>query len=145
MFQKDSGPYASITGFFKYFPLWSLQELQIAQPFINPSIPSDAIELRYYQVGGVPRHIFEDERSFDRTKETQRRAMSVLTKDQATKIARGEFDAVESMTSQQPKSAIVGFQQAQSDDMSFDEETLEVVEISAFVAETIYTKYMKDL
>jgi hypothetical protein len=42
-----------------YCPLWSLQELLAALPFMDaPGITPDVIRERFYQVGGIPRFIF---------------------------------------------------------------------------------------
>lgn len=135
----------NIKVFFKYFPLWRLQKLQDSQPIMYPTLTSETIKERHYKVGGVPQLTFEEESEFLISAASQRRALSVLAKGHATKIAKGEMDAVESLSSNQPRSALIGYKHAKSDDMSFDEETVEVVIISAIVAETIYTKFMSYL
>ena len=44
----------SVMGVFKYFPLWSLDELMRARLILGPAFSEEKIELRFCQVGGVP-------------------------------------------------------------------------------------------
>ena len=133
-----------VEGFFKYFPLWSLEELQSAQPTIGQALTKGVrIEDRYRQVGGVPRHVFASDSSFKKTLVLQDDALHMLTEEYAVRIAKGELDAVESMSRGQPKSALIGYQVFESDTGPFEKK--EVVVISALVAEKVYSKFMKKL
>lgn len=139
-----------VAGSNQYFPLWTLNEVLTAQPILGRT--DDEIEQRYRQFGGVPRHIFATDKNFDTAVRSQDQALNEVTVDQAIKMAKGKMDAVETMSSGQPKSALIGYQQFNSDGTSlksshvlFDERTKEVVVISALVREKIYTKFMKNI
>lgn len=107
-------------GVCKYFPLWTLQDLQCASVVAGfEALSKETIEKRYRQVGGVPRQIFADNKKFETTLLSQTTALNRLTKDQAMKIAQGKMDSLESLSSNQPKSALLGYKQARSDDVSF--------------------------
>lgn len=93
-------------GFFKYYPLWSLQELLYANSFIGSELLLDTIKLRYHQVGGVPRNVFVDDETFQSVMTAQVDAVKKLTKEQATVMAKGDTDAVVSSIEEHPKSAV---------------------------------------
>lgn len=156
-------------GFFKFFPLWSLEELLNARSILGPipteaaiqeipmevipmgDIPADELSIeeseikeikkRYRIVGGVPRHIFSDTDSFKKAKKLQEAAFAVLSNEQVQRIAQGRIVALNSMNESQPKSAIMGYLSFEKD--LFSEAS--VVVISVHVAEEICTQFMKHL
>lgn len=76
---------------FKYFPLWSFDELLEASPILGKTcstITDDEIELRYCRVGGVRRHVFADSEDFNDTLGIQKVAIYQLTEHHNAKIAK---------------------------------------------------------
>jgi hypothetical protein len=144
-----------ISGSFKYFPLWSFDELLNAGPFLGPKPPNEiskiVMEQHYRTFGGVPRHIFADEKCYRAALDKQRNALNVLTSHHSELIAMKKLNAVESKCTDQPKSALIGYQLSKNDlakhlkgeNILFDEK--DVVVISSVVADIIYNKYIKML
>ena len=122
-------------GHIRFFPVWSLDELKDSYQYLN--IESEAVvEKRYREVGGVPRAIALTEAAYRATMENQTRDIASLTEEHAKSIARGEMDNLSSLDSKQPKSSLIGY--IETDDFSE-----KVAVISPFVAEKVYTKYIK--
>jgi hypothetical protein len=142
-------------GTFKYFPLWSFDELLNAAPFLAPQLPQEIskalMEKRYHTFGGVPRHIFASKQVCREALRSQRAVLIKLTEEQAQSIAKKEMDAVGSMSKNQPKSALIGYELSKSDFALFVNnkkvlfQDFDVVVISAGVANIIYTKFIKRL
>jgi hypothetical protein len=134
-------------GHFKYFPLWSLEELLQARPILNlalnRALTIDEVKKRYRQVGGVPRHVYSDDEVYRRAIAIQNGKINALTKWQALKIASEEMDAVESTAEDEWKSPVIGIRLANDDNGSF--ETTEVIVISDLVAEKICTDFIESL
>jgi hypothetical protein len=62
-FRKERG--ASLPGLFLNFPVWTLDELIAAKQYFKYNLDDEKIINRYEQVGGVPRHIFTDDATFN--------------------------------------------------------------------------------
>jgi hypothetical protein len=131
-FQKRIG---ATRGKFRYFPMWNLQELQDARPYINNDISANAVAQRYHQVGGVLRNIFEKEEDFGDVLMTQTYAINALTKDQLKDIALRGWNAVSNFSCMQHQSAIMGYER--SDD---DYAQRNVTPISTMVRDAVNTK-----
>jgi hypothetical protein len=96
-------------GVFLYFPLWDLDELLAARPYINNDISDDEVKQRYQEVGGVPRNVFAVPTSYTKVLEKQKNDINFLTDEQFKKISSSGWDAVSNFSEQQPKSAIMGY------------------------------------
>jgi hypothetical protein len=94
-------------GTFRYFPLWSLDELQAARPFLNNDISDDEVEQRYHQVGGVPSHVYTT--SIDKVLMIQDTALSSLTPNQVMRISKTGWNAASTFSKSQPSSAVMGY------------------------------------
>jgi hypothetical protein len=95
-------------GVFLYFPLWDLDELLAARPYINNDISDDEVKQRYFYVGGVPSNVFAGTKSYTNVVAKQKEDMKLLTKDQLKEISSCGWDVV-STFSEQLKSAIMGY------------------------------------
>jgi hypothetical protein len=96
-------------GVFLYFPLWDLDELLAACPYINNDISDDEVKQRYQEVGGVPRNVFAGTTSYAKVVAKQKNDINFLTKDQLKEISSSGWDVVLTFSEQQLKSAIMGY------------------------------------
>jgi hypothetical protein len=131
-FQKRIGV---TRGKFRYFPMWNLQELQDARPYINNDISANAVAQRYHQVGGVPRNIFENDEDFSDVLKAQSNAINALTKDQLKNIAQRGWNAMTDFSYMQTQSAILGYERPGE-----NYNDANVSPISKMVRETVITK-----
>jgi hypothetical protein len=69
-------------GSFRYFPVWCLEELQVAKHYFNTNLSNEEIERRYDLVGGVPRVIFSKPHEFSDHLKIQDVAVQALTEAQ---------------------------------------------------------------
>jgi len=105
-------------GVFRYLPIWDLDELLAARPYVavnqndddDEKITDDQIKDRFRQVGGIPRKIFTTESQFSASLKAQRDAILALTVRQAIYIAQGELSAIGVIGPGNPKSALIGFE-----------------------------------
>ena len=134
-----------VIGTFRYFPLWDLHEILMAQPYLSSTvITGEEVEARFRVVGGVPRHIILHEDYLGRVLRSQNEAIEALTVRQAQQIVEGKLDAVGSFGSNQPRSAIIGYAMAQTPE-KIPFSTPLVTIISPSVAENVVYKFMADL
>jgi hypothetical protein len=133
-----------VFGVFKYYPLWSLQELLEARPVLNLALTIDEVKNRYRQFGGVPCDVFSD-RDDNWPEKLQNTGVYrlTLTDGAALKLVSGEIDFVETGKTDTRKNAVMGYRLAQDDNGLFEEK--EVIVISDLVAEKISTKFIKSL
>ena len=99
-----------LMGEFRFFPTWSYEELLLAWPILRPDMTEDQVRDRFYQFGGVPRHIFGFVRDnhIARQLEVQDLAVSALSPEQAKLIAMGQMGAFDSF-GKVKKSALMAF------------------------------------
>lgn len=126
-----------VKGVFKYYPIWTLNELIGARAILGPNID---VEERYRMFGGVPRMVFMTD-DFEDDLLLQTRAVRRLTSDQAQKIVYGEAPEVDTLVSSQPKSELIGIMSDSGDKFR----SCRVEEISPLVAEKICGSFMADL
>ncbi len=119
----------------------------------------EEIQRRYRIVGGVLRHIFANETEFKDAISELYRALYKLSEGEARDIAYGKNQNLNTLDSEQPKSALMGYVLKSAtfldDDLDYintfndlkseDFRQSRTVAISPFVAERIYSKFMKDL
>jgi hypothetical protein len=74
-------------GTFRFYPLWSLNELQEARPILNQQLTMDEVTQRFRGVGGVPRHVFSDDTEYSDAIRFQDEQINVMTGEQAWKLA----------------------------------------------------------
>ena len=134
-----------VVGRFRYFPLWTLDELLMARPYFeSPALTVAEVEDRFRLFGGVPRHVFSDDQDFRASSQSQDDAISALTAVQAEQIVKGEMDDVGSFSRNPPKTAIVGYAKIWTpEEIPFSSRQVEIV--SPLVAEKISKKFMAQL
>jgi hypothetical protein len=102
-----------VCGRFMYFPIWELEELQMARThlsnFTRVQLSAKDVVSRFRQAGGVPRHLFSSKTEFAQALDTQTRALAGLSKDQAQLIAKKKMDAVGRFSNNQPRSVLLGY------------------------------------
>jgi hypothetical protein len=132
-----------VHGRIKVFPVWELEELLQARPILRPEMTNDEVENRYYQVGGVPRHIFCDGESFDEALERQSGAMNDLTAEQLRRLANINVKSATTFDTSQPKSALIGFRVSDKDDGTFRRYAVDV--IAPRVVASVFREFLKSL
>jgi hypothetical protein len=129
-------------GKFRYFPVWDLEELQLARTtlsiIVGARLTAEDVEVRYRQVGGVPRKVFSPD--LREMLDAQDRAIRVLNAKQVISIASKCMDALGSFAPGEPKSSLIGYETGDT-----DFSTANISIISPLVAEKIYKTFMKDL
>jgi hypothetical protein len=132
-------------GRFRYYPMWDLDELLLAQPYLaKTGLTKKEVVARFRLVGGVPRHIFADDEDFQAILLFQQDAIDVLTSTQAEEIVLGKLNAVGTFESDQPKSAVIGYSKAITEEIfPFSSRQVEIV--SASVEEKVSVKFMAHL
>jgi hypothetical protein len=100
-------------GTFFYYPIWSWAELLQAREYLNANskvkLSLEEMRVRYMNVGGVPRHLWTQEKLFEPLKQTQALAVNKLSPMQAEQITMGEWEVLATDDSSQPKSSIIGY------------------------------------
>jgi hypothetical protein len=92
-------------GTFMYYPMWSLDELLAARPILNKELTELAVRQRYFNVGGVPRHIFY---GYEDALRAQDLAINKLTAAQTIEFVSSNVDGVLTIEEDEPKSALYG-------------------------------------
>jgi hypothetical protein len=123
-----------VQGFFKFYPVWSLDELVDAQPIIRPDMNKDEVLRRFRLCGGIPRHVFNYDERFLRD---QNRAINGISEKDVERIILGEavgmFDSTDLNT-------IMGYELAPDDGETFENEV--AVILAAHAKEKLYTKFI---
>jgi hypothetical protein len=130
-----------VAGFFKVYPIWTLDELVDAQPIICPEINKDDVLRRFRLFGGIPEYVFEDDE--EDLLERQNRDVKSLGKHDVEEIALGHVYAVGSYISLEQKRMIVGFELAPDDNGMFENEV--GVVMSPAVQEKMYSRFIVKL
>jgi hypothetical protein len=159
-----------VQGVFRYYPLWSLEELIGAATYISKEQvwgeenPSDWIARRYRKYGGVPRLVFkkeavtkdgtaaveEDDASEVEEEDlsaeegdsaaAQSRGILALLPRQVLQLAADQVTKVETSLTEQPQSWVIGY--AKSEKRRDHYQHPRVVVISEYVAEEIWSTNM---
>ena len=135
----------NVTGMFRIFPMWDLEELLMARPYLQETVLTDEdVEARFRQVGGLPRYVFSRKRYLLSTLQNQKYAIASLTAKEAELIVNGDMDAVGSFVDGRCKSEIIGYAKTYKDgEITF--ETRNVEFISQFVAAKVVEELIPDL
>jgi hypothetical protein len=136
-FQRGRG---GTMGSFKYYPLWTMEEMLAAHPILNRALTIDEVKKRYREVGGVPRHVFANDLVYRDAVASQDAAINVMTEWEALKPVDDILYAIEDEGDIYPKSAVMGIRLAKPDNGSYEEET---IVISDLVAEKFSNKFIK--
>ena len=141
-FQKLRG---KKTGVFRYFPLWSVAEIQRGWVHFsrNVTLSPRQIAERYRQVGGVPRNLIAGEKVYNETLETQEGAANLITLQQAQDIVNGKMNTVGLLSNGSPKSAVVGIALADDDGGMYSKR--KAVPVSTLAAENVFKRHIQDL
>jgi hypothetical protein len=118
-FEKERG---GIEGFYMYMPVWNLEELVCAAPFLSFEDPEleellnapddkmkEQIMIRYRLFGGILRHILARRSSREKILRYQNSAIKSLTEDQAERLYRGESEMVDDFNKHQPNSNVMHY------------------------------------
>ncbi len=138
-FEKRRG---DVLGKLLYFPTWSQEELLSARPILGPDLTDDQVRDRYFQFGGVPRHIFESEKNIKALLKTQNRAVKAISSEIAKYIVLGQEDAFDAF-GQATKSAVLAFRLSAEDNGTFEEGESYIV--SELVSEKIFSRFQSSL
>jgi hypothetical protein len=92
----------SVQGVYKFYPIWTLDELLDARPIIQPNVNEHKVLWRFRQFGGIPRHMFHDSEILHRRKQIE--AIANLSVDAVRKIGLGSIDCMSTFDSTQPES-----------------------------------------
>jgi hypothetical protein len=132
----------NVMGVFKYYPIWTPDELICARATLVPDMSQGDVEDRYRKFGGVPRMVLKMTLNNEgQLLLEQDLAVQRLTSDQAMNIAYGKVSKVETFDSSQPKSALIGIMSGSDDEFrSYDVEV-----ISPLVAEKICASFISTL
>jgi hypothetical protein len=142
-----------IRGFFKFMPVWSLDELFCAAPFLSfedpeledllnvPEKLKEEIMNRYRLFGGVPRNIFDASDSREDNRQSQMSAINSLTVDQAERLFQRESQLVDNFRENQPKSAVMHYNS--SVDSLFRER--QTIIASDYVYEQVSNRFLSSL
>jgi hypothetical protein len=133
-------------GTFRYFPLWSWDEIKCARSIlVGTKLTEPQLFHRFRIFGGVPRNVFANEESVEYNLNQQDLTINNLKPSQGQAIALGTMD-VETLTRTQPRSALIGYALPAEDDLTKNDfSNLEVQVISPRVAEKVYSKFISEL
>jgi hypothetical protein len=123
--------------------VWELDELLHARPILRPEMTNDEVEDRYYQVGGVPRHVFGDGESFDDALDRQSGAMNDLTAEQLRRLANLSVRSATTFDASHPHSALIGLRVTDTDDGSFRRYLVDV--LAPRVVASAFREFLKPL
>ena len=135
----------NIVGRFRYFPMWDLDELLLAQRCLTRAgLTEEEVVCRFRLVGGVPRHVFAKEEDFRAILLAQNDALMVLQVEQVEQLVMGQLNATGTFEDNQPKSAIIGYAKAQTQEaIPFSSRQVEI--ISSSIKEKVIKKFMGHL
>jgi hypothetical protein len=135
----------NVDGQFMMFPMWDLEELLMARPYLQRTVLTDQdVEERFRQVGGIPRYVFADEEDLLFTLQNQKYAIASLTAKDVERIFGGNMDAVGSFDHGRTKSEIICYAKTYKDgEIMFETHKYEF--ISRSMAEKVGEKFMPDL
>ena len=128
----------SIKGTFCFYPVWSLDELINAKDLFDEVITDATIEERYENVGGIPRHIFTDQKDYNRVLVNQMSPINRLTNVQLRSLTLGDAESAETFENFQPTSSIMVYEYS---DPSF--KNVSVTVLSRRVARLLVNKHKK--
>ena len=100
----------NVMGIFLYLPVWTLRELLNAKQYFNIRLSDEIIVSRYEEVGGIPRHIFDDETSYRTIVAKQNAAINSLTESQLRSMTSNDVDAVQTFDKSDPKSLLMVYE-----------------------------------
>ena len=103
-FKKDRN---GMSGIFLYYPVWEVHELIAARKFLGSNLSEDDIKDRYEKVGGVPRHIFQNEVKYVDTLKDQKNAIHRLKKGQVQSLTLDNVTSAQTLESNLPESVIM--------------------------------------
>jgi hypothetical protein len=104
-FSKQRGP---VQGVFRYYPCWTLPELEVAAPYFSLPVPTEVVQKRFLDVGGVPRNVFCNDFYFAAVIKNQETASSDIGRDVLKSLFKQEIDDFSMSDSSLLKSFLVG-------------------------------------
>jgi Retrotransposon hot spot protein len=128
-------------GVLKVFPVWELHELLHARPVLRRTMSVQQVTDRYNQVGGVPRHVFGSETTFNQALAKQTEKTDGMNCEQAERIAVTKMQGLTTLDASQPQSALIGFRARQED--GFSNYTIDV--IAPRVGERLFRRLLRDM
>ena len=98
------------SGTFLVYTGWKLLELLYSSPYMKSNLTDEEIESRYEKVGGIPRSIFTNEKTFADTLKSQETAVRALTDHQVKLLALGNEALTQTFLSGEPKSVLMTYE-----------------------------------
>jgi hypothetical protein len=92
----------SVRGILRYFPVWSGDELVVAQPFIRPGMNKNQVEECYELFGSSVRNVFATEEEALDNLNDQGVAFSQLDEFQARRIGGGDVQSMGNFSEEAP-------------------------------------------
>lgn len=133
-------------GEFRVYPLWSLEEMIAAAPLILADPHLDKVKENFRVFGGVARHVFAESPGALKTAlDRQVEGVNSLTTEQAQRLAFGRIREVDTASSTQPRSSVLGYAMLDtSDKCTYEMADKRVDFISAKVKFDVVNKYLDD-
>lgn len=133
---------AGLKGVIKVYPVWELDELLIARPYLGSAMTDDQVQDRYRHVGGVPRHVFDDDdASYNDIISQQSLAANKLNGEQAQLLGTVKLQSLTTFDKKQPESSLIGFRVPS--DAEFSKYTIDF--IAPRVGMSLYRRFMKEM
>jgi len=95
-------------GLYRYFPPWSLQELQSAGSLLLPPLASEQIEQMFSIFGGIPRQVFSPSYSKQNSKILEKK-VAALSETHAKSLVSGRLNVHANFGADQPQGGIAIF------------------------------------
>ena len=111
-----------------------------AKDLFDEVITDATIEERYENVGGIPRHIFTDQKDYNRVLVNQMNAINGLSEIQVRRLALGDVAAAQTFGESQPKSSLMVYE---CPDPNFEKYVVSV--LSRHVARLLVNRHKKTL
>jgi Retrotransposon hot spot protein len=144
-FEKSRLGYKRQSGSFRYFPVWTLEEILAAAHYFpkagNASLPDDEIIERFNVVGGVPRLIFE--KSIKDFKKKQRQALGDLSPAFIDSLVFDGYNLCALHTTNLPRGILLSYILAEDDNGSYQNGIATLRSDSVYVS--IAQKYKKQI
>jgi hypothetical protein len=127
----------SHTGIKMAYPQWSCEELVAAQPVLGPALDADTVRARFRLFGGIPRLVFVNNDELQAKIREQNLGLRQLKWNEVAMIAEGSMDGINSFTSGEPRSLLMGFY---SEGSSFSSNRADL--LSDGIRDKIYARWM---
>jgi hypothetical protein len=108
-----------VAGIFMYFPVWSKSELWSCNGILGRKMSENCFNERYRLFGGVPRHVFASQGCALQWLARQNHALNELTPDEVKQIGTDKLNALNSFSTGQLRSTLLGYVLSSEDNGTF--------------------------